>query len=128
MTRLVIVDDDATMRATLGRFFRNAPDLEVVGEACDGLQALALIDEVEPDVVLMDVQMPGLDGIETARRLRAAGNAVPVLFVTAYPSAVDAAADVVGARVLIKASVSVREMLDAVREAGPRSPGAPVSR
>ncbi|WP_228644161.1 response regulator transcription factor [Microtetraspora sp. AC03309] len=66
---LVIADDQAMIRAGLRLIAETAPDIEVVGEAADGHQALAVTRRLRPDVLLMDIAMPGLDGLGAARRL-----------------------------------------------------------
>ncbi|HEV8165381.1 MAG TPA: response regulator transcription factor, partial [Actinomycetota bacterium] len=72
MIRVVIADDQALVRAGFHMIFDGTDDMTVVGEAADGLQALTVAAETRPDVVTMDVRMPGIDGIEATRRLRAA--------------------------------------------------------
>ncbi|GAA0360380.1 response regulator transcription factor [Microbispora corallina] len=72
MTRVVVADDQALVRTGFRMILDETGDIEVVGEAGDGLDALAVIARTAPDVVLMDVRMPGIDGIEATRRLRAA--------------------------------------------------------
>lgn len=70
MIRVVVVDDQALVRAGLTAILQTQPDIEVVGEAVDGATGVLLVERLEPDVVLLDVRMPKLDGIEAARRLR----------------------------------------------------------
>ena len=79
--RVVIVDDDPLVRAGLGLMLGGAPQLEIVGEAGDGAEGLELIDRVRPDVVLMDIRMPRMDGLAATQRLseRAAPPRVIVL-------------------------------------------------
>ncbi len=67
--RVLIADDFAAMRAVLTRALQSEPDLEVVGEASDGRAAVRLAARLKPDVVLMDVNMPCMDGIEATRRI-----------------------------------------------------------
>lgn len=67
--RVLVVDDSAFARATVARVLNAAPDLEVVGFACDGADALLKVNELEPDVITLDVTMPGMDGLETLERL-----------------------------------------------------------
>jgi DNA-binding NarL/FixJ family response regulator len=70
--RVLIADDQALVRAGFRMILDGTADMTVVGEAADGLQALTVAGQTHPDVVLMDVRMPGIDGIEATRRLRAA--------------------------------------------------------
>jgi DNA-binding NarL/FixJ family response regulator len=69
---VVLVDDQALVRSGFAMLVGSQPDLRVVGEASDGLEAIALLDRVTADVVLMDVRMPRLDGVEATRRIVAA--------------------------------------------------------
>ncbi len=72
LVRVVVVDDHALFRRGLENVLSGEPDLEVVGEAGDGLEALDVCAALAPDVVLMDVRMPGASGIEAARKIHEA--------------------------------------------------------
>jgi two-component system response regulator AlgR len=82
--RVLIADDEALARERLRSLLAEIGDAQVVGEAADGEEALRKLDTCDPDIVLLDVRMPGLDGIETARRI--AENPAPpaVIFTTAF--------------------------------------------
>lgn len=84
MIRVLIVDDQALVRAGFAVMLRAQEDLEVVGEAADGAEALAMTRDMNPDVVLMDVRMPVLDGIEATRRMAAVYPGVRILVLTTY--------------------------------------------
>ena len=87
MIRVLIVDDQALVRGGLRMILDAQSDLEVVGEAADGREALAQTRELGPDVVLMDIRMPGLDGLETTRHLLNAAGAKPkVVVLTTFDS------------------------------------------
>lgn len=82
--RVVLVDDDPLVRAGLRMILGGAGDLEVVGEASDGHGAVETVERLVPDVVLLDVRMPGLDGLAAARRLRERGSPVRVIVLTTF--------------------------------------------
>jgi DNA-binding NarL/FixJ family response regulator len=82
--RVVVVDDQALVRSGFRVLVDVAPDMEVVGEAADGAEAVALVAAHSPDVVLMDIRMPVLDGIEATRAITAANPATKVLILTTF--------------------------------------------
>ncbi len=86
MIRVLIVDDHALVRMGIRRLLEDLPDMEVVGEAESGERALVLVKEHEPDVVLLDMKMPGIDGWEVTRRLNKSNPDIKVIAVTALCS------------------------------------------
>ena len=84
MIRVLIADDHGVIRDGLGRLIGALPDMEVVGLAADGAQAVELCRTAEPDVVLMDLEMPGVDGIEATRRILVDRPAAAVLVLTSF--------------------------------------------
>ena len=84
MTRILIADDEALVRSGLRMILEAQSDLEVVGEAGDGAQAIGLAKELAPDVILMDIRMPGVDGLEATTRLLADGGSYRVLMLTTF--------------------------------------------
>ena len=82
--RLLIVDDHDIVREGLASILSQEPDFEVVGEACDGPSALQAIDRLRPSVVLLDMRMPGPDGIEVCREISARFADVRVIILTAF--------------------------------------------
>jgi DNA-binding NarL/FixJ family response regulator len=84
--RVVIVDDHAVLRAGLEQLLAGQPDLEVVGTAASGGEAIELVRELRPDVVLMDLQMPGIDGVAATREI-VAEQLADVLVLTSYSDA-----------------------------------------
>jgi DNA-binding NarL/FixJ family response regulator len=83
-TRIVIADDQSLFREGLRTLLSTRPDIEVVGEAGDGEEAVALVEKLQPDVVLMDLRMPKVDGIQATARLRDRFPGIPVLVLTTF--------------------------------------------
>jgi DNA-binding NarL/FixJ family response regulator len=114
--RVLIADDDAQLRAGLALILGTAPDLAVVAQAADGLQAVDLARRLTPEVVLMDVRMPGIDGIEATRRLVEAGCAARILILTTFhQDEYVAGALRAGASGFLLKRSSPERLLDAVR-------------
>lgn len=82
--RVLLVDDEAMVRVGLRMVLDAEPDIDVIGEACDGVQALAAVRSLHPDVVLLDVRMPRLDGLSATREMLAADPAVRVVVLTTF--------------------------------------------
>ncbi|MFF9405024.1 response regulator [Streptomyces anandii] len=82
--RLLLVDDDPLVRAGLSLMMGGADDIEIVGEASDGTEVEDLVDRTLPDVVLMDVRMPGMDGLTATERLRGRARAPQVVLLTTF--------------------------------------------
>jgi len=115
-TRVVVVDDQEVVRTAFGALLATQPDFTVVGAAADGAQAVRLCAEQHPDVVLMDVRMPVMDGIEATRRIVAAGPRPHVLVLTTFDldehvyDALEA-----GASGFLLKDVTAERLFDAVR-------------
>ncbi|MCW2570043.1 MAG: two component transcriptional regulator, LuxR family [Frankiales bacterium] len=84
MIRILLVDDQPLIRMGFRMVLTAQPDFEVVGEAADGGEAVRLVGELEPDVVLMDVRMPGVDGVTATRRILEAGHDARILILTTF--------------------------------------------
>lgn len=114
--RLVIVDDQAMLRGALTALLELEDDLTVVGVAGDGEDAVKVVADTAPDVCLMDIQMPGMDGIAATRAVRAASAATRVLIVTTFarPGYLRAALDA-GASGFVVKDAPAEQLADAVR-------------
>ena len=84
MIRVLIVEDNIFVRDSIRLLLKRMQDLEVVGEARDGQEAIALTDQLTPDVVLMDIQMPVLDGLEATARIHAKHQDVRIVMLTLF--------------------------------------------
>lgn len=114
--RVLVADDHAVVCAGLAQWLEAQPDVEVVGQANDGATALRLAIGLRPDVVVMDLQMPDVDGIEATRRLRSECPEVNVVVLTTYfdPSTVSAAIEA-GARGYFLKDVAPSALVDGLR-------------
>jgi DNA-binding NarL/FixJ family response regulator len=84
MIRVGVADDQALVRSGFTVLLKSADDIDVVGEAADGAEACALVAEHRPEVMLMDIRMPGMDGLEATRRIMADGDGTRVLILTTF--------------------------------------------
>src|SRR6202023_480893 len=82
--KILVVDDHPVVRKGLSTFLSNEPDLEVVGTAASGEEAIAMVAEAAPDLVLMDLSMPGMGGIEATRRLVETNPSIRVVMLTSF--------------------------------------------
>ena len=84
VTRVLLVDDESLVRRILQQILASYPDMELVGEAATGYEAIAAVERLQPDIVVMDIRMPGLDGIAAAREIRAKYPHVKVIGLSEY--------------------------------------------
>jgi DNA-binding NarL/FixJ family response regulator len=82
--RVLLVDDQALIREGLTIILNAQPDIKVVGQAVDGQQAITLADQLQPDVILMDIKMPRLDGIKATRQIKEILPQIPIIILTTY--------------------------------------------
>jgi DNA-binding NarL/FixJ family response regulator len=114
--RVLLCDDQALVRSGFRMILDARPDLEVVGEAGDGLQAVEQTRMLEPDVVVMDVRMPNLDGISATRQIVASGSPARVLILTTFdPDEYVYEAIRAGASGFLLKDVKPEELADAIR-------------
>ena len=116
--RTLIVDDEPLAIERLQVLCSNIPAVVLVGTAIDGAAALRLVDVLTPDLLILDIAMPGLDGLDVARTLDAAGNRPTIIYVTAFDHFAVAAFDVAAVDYLLKpvSPERLRRAIDRVRE------------
>ncbi len=116
MIRVVLVDDQTLVRQGVRGLLDLVPDIEVVGEASDGAEALATVPALKPDVLLLDIRMPRLDGIGVLEALRRAGALPPTLVLTTFDDGDAAIAAIkAGAKGLMLKDVSLEDLAQAIR-------------
>lgn len=116
MIRLVLVDDQAAVRQGLRMRLLLEPDMAVVGEASNGKEALALVQQLYPDVVLMDIEMPDMDGITTTAVLRTIVPQSMVVMLSIHDNGImRARAQTAGARAFVEKQGSMEALLTAIR-------------
>jgi DNA-binding NarL/FixJ family response regulator len=114
--RVLVADDQPLVRGGFRMILDERPDLELVGEAEDGEQAIRLARELDPDVILMDIRMPSLDGVEATRRLVEAGSRARILVLTTFDLDEYVYAAVrSGASGFLLKDVQPAELVDAIR-------------
>ena len=116
MIRVVLVDDQMLVRQGVRGLLELVPDIEVVGEACDGEEALKTVPALKPDVLLLDIRMPRVNGIAVLEALREAGNLPPTLVLTTFDDGDAAIAAIkAGAKGLMLKDVSLEDLTQAIR-------------
>ncbi|MBW7469700.1 UvrY/SirA/GacA family response regulator transcription factor [Marinobacter sp. M216] len=118
MIRVLVVDDHELVRSGITRMLADNPDLEVIGQASSGEDAIDFVRREQPDIVLMDIRMPGIGGLEATRRILRIDDSVRVIVVTAcaddpYPTRVMQS----GATAYITKGADIKEMVRAIRMA-----------
>ena len=122
MIRLVLVDDQATVRQGLKMRLLLEPDMTLVGEASSGKEALALIQRLHPDVVLMDIEMPDMDGITATTALHSIVPQSATVMLSIHSDHVTRArAQTAGAKAFVEKLGSTEELLSAIRQACQKS-------
>lgn len=113
---MVVVDDHPLIRSAMRALFGAPSDIRIIGEAGTGAEALRLTVELAPDVLLLDIQLPDITGVEVVRRLRAGGSATRVLILTGYPSDDNARALIrLGIRGYLLKAIRAEELAGAIR-------------
>ena len=121
MIRVLVVDDNPVVRLSLSRGFAAQDDIDLVGEATDGERAVALVQSVPADVIVMDEHMPKMSGLKAVAKLRALGIETPVLILTADPRVPEQIVDMEHVAVLLKGDAGIAETVTAVRDAASAS-------
>jgi DNA-binding NarL/FixJ family response regulator len=114
--RVLVADDHTLVRQSIVKAVRTEPGVEVVGEAADGPAALAKVKELEPDLVVLDIAMPGIDGLAVAERLRREQPKVRIVFLSMHDDDASLQRAVeLGANGFVSKSASIEELTEAIR-------------
>lgn len=116
--QVMLVDDHAVMRQGLSELLSDFPDIRVTGEAADGEEAVQMAREIDPDVILMDISMPGMNGIEATRIIHGERPAIRIIGLSMFDAAEQAAAlEQAGATDYLRKSGDKDQLIDAIRRA-----------
>jgi DNA-binding NarL/FixJ family response regulator len=114
--RVVVADDHTLVRQSVTKAVRGEPGIEVVGEAADGPSTLRTIEQLDPDLVVLDIAMPGADGLAVAEQLRRERPALRILFLSMHDDDASLQRAVgLGANGFVSKSASIEELLEAIR-------------
>jgi DNA-binding NarL/FixJ family response regulator len=114
--RVLIVDDQSLIRVGIQTLLSRKPDIEVVGQASDGAEALRQVDALDPDVILMDIRMPGMDGVEATRQLVARQARAGIIILTTFHDDTNVfSALAAGARGYLLKDTDHKELAEAIR-------------
>jgi DNA-binding NarL/FixJ family response regulator len=116
-TRVLLVDDESLVRRILKQILAAYPDMELVGEAATGYEAISAVDRLQPDIVVMDIRMPGLDGIAAAREIRFKNPHVKIIGLSEYAYGYNTdAMEKAGAEGVYRKSSAFEELYPAIKK------------
>jgi DNA-binding NarL/FixJ family response regulator len=116
-TRVLLVDDESLVRRILKEILANYPDMELVGEAATGYEAIGAVERFQPDIVVMDIRMPGLDGIAAARQIRDKYPHVKIIGLSEYAYGYNTdAMEQAGALGVYQKSMAFEELYPAIKK------------
>ena len=115
--RVLLVDDESMVRGILKQILRTYPDMELVGEAATGYEAVAAVERLQPDIVIMDIRMPGLDGIAAAREIRDKYPQVKIIGLSEYAYGYNSdAMEKAGAVGVYQKSMALEQLYPAIKK------------
>ena len=116
-TRVLLVDDESLVRRILKQILASYPDMELVGEAATGYEAISAVERFQPDIVVMDIRMPGLDGIAAAREIRVKYPHVKIIGLSEYAYGYNTdAMEKAGAAGVYQKSSALEELYPAIKK------------
>ncbi len=122
-TRVLLVDDESMVRRILKQILAGHPDMELVGEAATGYEAITAVERLQPDVVVMDIRMPGLDGIAAAREIKFRYPNVKIIGLSEYAFGYNTdAMEKAGALGVYQKSSAFEELYPAIRKVAVHHP------